>query len=247
MEESRYLESGKAYAISQLRRNNGLKNKYGESSFQPFVTFSRQPGAGSGIIADKLIKYLEINDRLAPVQWSIFDKALIHQFLIDEELQKDILESVPEREYTHIGEVFEELFGVKPSRLQLIKKTNHAIQHLAKRGNVILLGAGSYIITRKIPGGFHVRVIGSEDNRINHLEEFYGMARKQAMKYMKREDDEREKYIKKVFRKDLNDNLLYDLVINTDHLSDDDAAELIGSHVVKIRSKLGENAGLFIH
>jgi len=242
MAESKYLDFGKSYIISQLQRAADEKNKGQKNIHMPFVTFSRESGAGGETIYEKTFHYLSDNDKLSRYPWCIFDKNLIHQVLEDHHLQKDITEeiaeTIPEKKYSHIEEVLEELFGLKPSKRQLILKTNQTILRLAEMGNVILVGRGAFVITRKIPSGLHVRIIGSEERRIKHLQEYYDLSRRSAIKYMKEENEGRAKYIKKVFGKNIEDPLLYDLIINTDHISDDDAAEMVGALVLKKSNKL---------
>jgi cytidylate kinase len=242
MVESKYLDFGISYIISQLQRVADEKYKRQKNILLPFVTFSRESGAGGETIFEKTFHYLSDNDKLSSYPWCIFDKNLIHQVLEDHHLQKDITEeiaeAIPEKKYSHIEEVLEELFGLRPSKRQLILKTNQTIVRLAEMGNVILVGRGAFIITRKIPGGLHVRIIGSEERRIKHLQEYYGLSRRNAIKHMKEENEGRAKYIKKVFGKNIEDPLLYDLVINSDHISDEEAADIIGSLVLRKSKKL---------
>ena len=240
MEESKYLEFGRSYMESQLKRTNGINNNHQKITTEPFITFSREPGAGSSVIVDKSYKFLEINDRPLHGNWYIFDKELIHQVLEDEGLHKDVINAMPDRKYSHIDEIIQELLGVRPSRLQLIQKTNEVIHRLAENGNVILLGGGSYIITRKMPGGLHVRLIGSREQRIKRYEFELNLDRKSAEKALDKEETNRIGYIKKVFGKNITDSLLYDLIINTDHISENDAAEIIGRQVIHIRNILAE-------
>ena len=57
--------------------------------------------------------------------------------------------------------------------------------------------------------------------------------RKAALELIRREDRGRKRYLRKYFRKDIDDPLLYHLVINTDFVSYQEAARLIGDAVVK--------------
>ncbi len=98
---------------------------------------------------------------------------------------------------------------------------------------MILVGRGANIVTKKLENGFHVRLVGSIDKRIAHLNEYYGFSPKRAAEFLKKEDDGRRNYLKKYFDKNIDNPLLYDLVINTDNISYEETVRLIGHAVLK--------------
>jgi cytidylate kinase len=59
------------------------------------------------------------------------------------------------------------------------------------------------------------------------------LSQEAAIQFIEKEDRGRERYLKKYFKADLNDPLLYDLVINTDRITYDHAARLIADAVLK--------------
>ena len=59
--------------------------------------------------------------------------------------------------------------------------------------------------------------------------------KKKAVEYIKHHDLDRQKYVRKHFDCDIADPKHYDLVINTDNVSVDEAVELIASLVFKIK------------
>jgi cytidylate kinase len=65
------------------------------------------------------------------------------------------------------------------------------------------------------------------DDRVQHMEHFEGIPRKAALTRIHREDLGRKRYLRKYFEKDIDDPLLYHLVINTSLVPLDAAAELI--------------------
>ncbi len=74
---------------------------------------------------------------------------------------------------------------------------------------------------------FHVRLVGSLERRVKRLQELYGLSSKAALELAYREDLGRRRYLKKYFNKDIDDPLLYHLVINTDLISYREAARMI--------------------
>ncbi len=100
-------------------------------------------------------------------------------------------------------------------------------------GRTILVGRGAPVITRFTPGGVHVRLVGSIKNREQHIKEHFKFDDKKAREFIKEEDRGRAQYLKKYFDRNIDDPLLYDLVINTDRISYDDAAMMIKDVVMK--------------
>jgi cytidylate kinase len=138
---------------------------------------------------------------------------------------------MPEDRISEISDTLDELFGIRPSMWSLVRKTAKTILHLAALGNVIVIGRGANIITAKLDYAFHVRLVGSLEKRIEHVRQHKGLALDAAAKYVHDQDLARKRYVRKYYSKDIDDPLLYDLVINTDELSYEEAARLIAEAV----------------
>jgi cytidylate kinase len=98
---------------------------------------------------------------------------------------------------------------------------------LAQIGHAILIGRGANIVTAKLPDIFHVRLVGSLERRIKRIQESRFLERREAAQLAEREDLARRRYLRQFFNKDIDDPLLYHLVINTDLITADDAARMI--------------------
>ena len=99
-------------------------------------------------------------------------------------------------------------------------------------GNVVIVGRGANVITAKLKNTFHVRLIASLEKRVEHIKELMDMNEKEALTYIKKEDENRKKYLKSYFHVDADDPLLYHMTINTDLLTHKGAAYLIAEAVV---------------
>jgi cytidylate kinase len=74
-------------------------------------------------------------------------------------------------------------------------------------------------------------------NASNPRPQFYHKYNKtmaDARKFCLAEDRGRERYLKKYFNADINDPLLYHMIINTGLVNYDDAAKLIGDAVLNL-------------
>lgn len=79
---------------------------------------------------------------------------------------------------------------------------------------------------------FHVRLVGSLENRIERVEEIYDFDRHAALEYIKSQDTAKRLYLKEYFGRDIEDPQLYHLIVNTDRISYGDTAKLIGDAVI---------------
>ncbi|MCX6895477.1 MAG: cytidylate kinase-like family protein [Verrucomicrobia bacterium] len=201
------------------------------------VTISRQSGCGAHAIAEKLAQYLQDRSPKAAAPWTVFDRNLMERVLTDHNLPERIAKFMPEDRVSEIEDAMDELFGLRPAAWTLVQQTSETILHLASLGNVILLGRGANIVTAKQPGAVHVRLVGSVERRVAAMQEFDGLTRKAALERIRREDLGRQRYFKKYFGKDIADPLLYHLVLNTDLLSSETAARLIGDTVLGVRAE----------
>jgi cytidylate kinase len=82
---------------------------------------------------------------------------------------------------------------------------------------------------------FHVRLVAPLEERIEHSRKSYGMTKIEARTFCLREDLGRKRYLKKYFNANVNDPLLYHLIINTGSVGYDDAAKIIGDAVLNPR------------
>jgi len=196
------------------------------------VTLSRQAGCGALVVADKLAKLLQTRSPKESCPWTVFDRNLMEKVLEDHHLPSRLAKYLPEDRMTELQDVLDDLFGLRPPSWTVVEQTSETILHLAEVGNVILIGRGANIITAKQPHVFHVRLVAPFEKRVQHAHEFYKMSLKTARAFCRREDRGRERYLKKYFKADVNDPLLYHLTVNTGLLSYDQAARTIADAMI---------------
>ncbi|MDQ5987965.1 MAG: Cytidylate kinase [Syntrophus sp. SKADARSKE-3] len=175
-----------------------------------FITFSREIGTKGTEIAMLVAKEL---------QYSFYDtddiekKAEEMGFLNDIRTVNDTVPPLLKR-----------LFSLQPEIC--LDRLNAVMYELARMGSAVILGRGGNMLFRSLPYALHVRVIASQEKRINNLVE-RGYTREDAAIAMKKSDHERERYIKFAFHRDWNNPELYDVVLNTDKLTVNTAADII--------------------
>ncbi|MEW6652405.1 MAG: cytidylate kinase-like family protein [Bacteroidota bacterium] len=199
----------------------------------PVITISRETGIGAGIICKKLTEYFNSRALEQYDDWTYFDKNLIERVMQDHNLPDHFKKTLSEEKPAKMDAWFSEMLGISPSRLSLLHKTSNTIKKLSDFGNVIFVGRGANIITAKYENAFHIRLVAPVSYRIETSMELYQLDKKTAAEFIKREDEARKVYILKYFHKNIEDPLLYHVIINTYLLSFDEIAAMIGQCVVK--------------
>jgi cytidylate kinase len=199
----------------------------------PAVTISRQTGAGGTSVALKLAELLQARLPGQSCQWTVFDRNLVEKVLEDHHLPSRLAQFMPEDRVSAIGDAMEELLGLHPSSSSLVHQMTETILQLAELGNVILVGRGANVITASLPNVFHVRLIGSLERRIERVQARHKVTREAARKFIRKEDAGRRRYLLRYLGKAIDDPLLYHLIINTDWVPVDQAAELVAQAMLR--------------
>ena len=231
MDTSHPLDHVRSFIDSQFAPSRPAPSPNGQIT--KCVTISRQSGCGAHFFGEKLAEYLMRRHPERGRPWKVFDKGLVQAVLEDHHLPGHLARFMPEDRVSQLDEMVHNVFDLHPPTELLVRQTAETILRLAELGNVIIIGRGGNIVTRGLPGTLHVRLIGSLEARAGHIEHFDKLSRKDAMDRIHREEEGRERYLWKHFHKDVGDPLLYDLVINTDRVRLDDAAQLVGELAVK--------------
>jgi hypothetical protein len=193
------------------------------------ITISRQAGAGGHAVAEELVRFFDTQAPQGESGWTVFDRNLLEKVLEDHNLPKRLARFMPEDRTSEIADTIDELFGLHPLRQTLVRQTADTILRLAELGRVIIIGRGANIITRRLSSAFHVRLVGSLEHRAEHMARLNGLRYNDALKSVDSLDRGRQRYMKKYFACEIDDPLLYHLVINTDLLTGQEAATLIGT------------------
>jgi cytidylate kinase len=218
---------------SYIERHFGLKGKdTSEVSVKPTITIARQEGAGGLTVASSLAEYLQTRVPSHDA-WTVFSQRLVAKVLEDHHLDKRAAGFMKEGHKSVITDAIEELLGLHPSDWTFVQRANATILRLAKAGNVILVGRGTNVVTSKLKTVFHVYLVGSLEKRIEQAQIVFNLDSKSAVNYIKKKDEARRRYLKDNFDKDIDDPLLYHVIINTDLVRHDEAAQLIGDEVIK--------------
>ncbi len=96
-----------------------------------------------------------------------------------------------------------------------------------RNDNVVYCGLAGHFFVKDIPHVLKVRIIADLEERVKNEAMREGISRKEALRIIQQDDEERRKWSKHLYGIDTADPSLYDIVIHVGKLTTDDAAYII--------------------
>ncbi|HSD62566.1 MAG TPA: cytidylate kinase-like family protein [Ignavibacteriaceae bacterium] len=198
----------------------------------PCITISRQTGTRADIIGNKLVDILNQYSHDV-TEWTYFDKNLIEKVVADHHLPGILANYMDEDKVHNLKNMMNELLG-NPSGWTFVRQMSETILQIARLGKAVIIGRGGNVITSKLNNAFHVRLVAPIEKRARQALEGYEFKNYQeALEFVKKEDASRKNYLKTYFLKDIEDPLLYHMVLNTAALGYEETAEIISGCVMR--------------
>jgi cytidylate kinase len=199
----------------------------------PIVTISREFGAGGSSVAGIVA---------AELKAEVVDKRLIDEVAKRLSMRPSDVEAEVERPRSMLERLVRSFSTLEPGlgtawsppypdpffdpRKEIIQLTEEIIREVAAGGNVVIVGRGAGFILAEKPGVFRVFLRAPEPVRIKTLMGRYDMTEGEARRKMHETDSNRAAYIKQLYGRDWCDPDEYDLVVNTDRVSYETAAQM---------------------
>ncbi len=193
------------------------ESKSSGASGVPFVTISRQAGAGGHVLARALLdRTLEARPKALFEGWSLFDERLA-EMVAENPALKVSLRGLAEEEFaSDIQDMVSSWIGGLSPQSVVVAHLFKVIRGLAQQGKVIIVGRAGACLTRTLPLGVHLRLMAPLDVRVRRVRAVLGSSEKEARRVVADRDRARAALVKTYFHRDIDDPLLYDLVWNTD-------------------------------
>jgi cytidylate kinase len=198
----------------------------GPNSFT--IAISRQAGSNGTQIAR------EIGRRL---HWPVYDNELIEH--LSKELQVDVrkLENIDERPGSRLIECLEAFAAASTvTEMTYFRRMLKLVFALGQRGECVIVGRGA-AATLPPATTLRVRLVAERDDRIANIMRDEKLEKAEATKLLDSTDHARGRFIKDHFRKDWNDPLLYDIVLNGSRLTIDESAQIVVDTLLRMRSR----------
>lgn len=198
------------------RESDGSKT----AKIRPFVTISRQSGAGGHSLANVLIEALHQEaDKELFGDWEMFDQKLVAMVADDPDLRVSV-EALLGEEYRRASDdFFRQLFTATTHQDIVMDRVFRLVRILAEVGKAVIVGRAGSQVTRGLGPSVSVRLVAPIENRIQRMMELHGVDERKAKDLIDKSDSGRARLLKRHFRVEIDDPLLYDAVWNTAEVS----------------------------
>ena len=165
----------------------------------PFVTISRQAGAGGRSLAQALCQKLnEVNPGERP--WEIFDHEMLAQLAADERISAELIGSLEEASHSWLNDFLAGLSHRDNGPMdewKVLHRLAATVRALAQAGRVVMVGCGAGYMTHDMPGGIHVRLVAELRHRIVTVSRLYNTNLDEAARKVQELDRNRHNFYKR--------------------------------------------------
>ena len=210
----------------------------------PVITIRGQYGSWSAEIGELIARKLNIDyvdreiiagvaERLRQPSTSIAEKELPPSTLMGR-----ISEAMAQTAYLGDGiyaGIYSPLWEIPLNDTNYLSGLEYVIKELAVSQSIVIRGRGSQFILKDFPGVFHVLVVAPVEVRVKRVMESLKLNEEDARNEIARFDDGSREFVKRYFKANIADPINYDMVINTNHLSIEDAASIIVDAIHKTK------------
>lgn len=206
---------------AQLQRSHAQKKRVD----LPFVTISREFGCDGIPLAERVVQLMNHKGREG--DWLMLDRAQLIRVADDPSLTHEHLKQLEDYGHSDLQSYIREaIFGMS-NQVETVHKMSKVMRLYAARGNVVLLGAGSPLVTRDLKHGLHVYLHAPVDWRVANHAKRGNLDHALAREQVNTRHDEREDFVKRYLGEEIGHPSHYHLTINNAKVDVEQAASLI--------------------
>jgi cytidylate kinase len=176
------------------------------------ITIARQMGSLGNETAAHIAQRLD---------YTLVDHTTLQQAAESYGMLKSELEEVHERRPTLVTRYLTMRHRAYLDMIQTI------IYQYARADNVVIIARGATVLLSDVPSALHVNVFAPFERRVEIVMAREGISRPIAEQIVRESDQDRAGYMRYLFDQDWMDPLLYDVMINTQVFTREQACELI--------------------
>ena len=197
------------------------------------ITISREVGSGGRTVGRKLAEKLGVR---------YCDKQLIKKLTEMFGLNSSEIEAIKGRKKGWLEDFFSRITPEFGSEMFIPKGVEYApevtsgeifnyesqvLEQLAEESSCVIAGRSGFFVLKDHPNKFDVFIHASKPNRVKRIMRKQELSEKEAEEVISYVDKARENYIQKYASTSRYDLRNYDIVLNMDYLTEDEAVEVI--------------------
>lgn len=189
-----------------------------QQEIKPYIAVSQETGVGAEEVIERIKEKRDFD---------VVDRAVIEYLAERYGLSRDMLQIVDEKACHYLFEAVSIWLSQRTiSQCEYMSLLARFVLMAAHSANTIFHGRGvQFILPRE--KGLAIRMVAPLDKRIERIMIERKLNRRDAKSYAVRRDTEKRHLIHQLYRKDITDPLQYDLVINTEKITLEEAAATI--------------------
>ncbi len=194
-------------------------------AFWPVITVSREFGAQGAALADRLSDHLG---------FSLWNKEIVQAIAEDANASETIMASLDERRQRKVEDaVLGALMGSKVTNVQYVRSLMRFIQIVMMHGSAVIVGRGANFVCRP-DKTLRVRVVAPLADRIARYSRRRNISERDARREVTRRDEERAEFVEYSFRRRVDEESGYDIILNSSTFS---ISEMLGLVLESYRLK----------
>jgi cytidylate kinase len=204
------------------------ENDASRGNVRPTITISREFGCEAYPMAECL---KEIMEKKTGQTWAIMDKALLDEVAKNNKLSKEIVSTLGGKKSRLLDDVlatFSPLCKSGDDNFRLLCKH---VYSLAKKGNSIIVGRGSTIVTQQLKNCYQFRIYASHAFKSAYIAKQHNISRDEAEGVVEKNQKQRDAFIRDYFNLDPRDLQFYHQIFNNDKNTPEQIATMIAEYV----------------
>ena len=197
------------------------------------ITLNRELGSGGRTVGRKLAERLEVK---------YYDKALIEGLTKEFGLNVDEIEKFKAQKKSWWNE-FNNYYKTRNSTAlpmeaetvltneTMMETEKRILQNLAAHESCVVAGRSGFLVFREWPNHISIFIQAPLEKRIERLRRKKGIDREEAIGIIEKVDKARETFIQKYAKTSRYDTRNYDIVLNMDGLTEDEAVDIIMAYI----------------
>jgi cytidylate kinase len=205
------------------------------------IAINRELGSGGRTVGRKLAERLHVE---------FYDKALIKTLEERYSLSVEEIDKLKGRSHNWLAELKRSLFAsegmavtsnyilavpgdkpVQPTTYDMFEAEQEILKNIAAEESCVIAGRSGFYVFRDHPNHLSILIQASMQHRIDRLIRKRRISAEEAREIITKVDEMRENYVKKYTGTSRYDTRNYDLVINMDDHTEDEAVEIIMQYI----------------
>lgn len=209
------------------RKDEDLASRLKAGKPRPAITISREFGCEAYPMAECLKGLME---KKTGQDWVVMDKGLLEEVAKHHNLSEDILRGLGEktRILDEMLATFSPRWKSEKDHFRLLCK--HMFS-LAEKGNVIIVGRGSAIVTQPLKNCYHFRMFASQPFKVRSISRRMGISEAEAVSCIEKKQKQRDAFIRDFLDQDAQNMRFYNMIFNNDKNSPERIAKVIVEYV----------------